>query len=235
MARSNLCPSSRACAGTRPRPTICHRFRTELGRSFSLPASNRFHRWRSGSRPCRNASPGYRSRSLSSTPRALGSTWCGQTGRCTSLNDALDYGAYTSEQYRWSNLQLAVASDGEDAFDVPQSSPDHGRRIAAYYYWNFPNTMFNFYPWGLSINIVRPLGPDRTKVSFLPFVWRPDKLGIGAGADLDRVEREDEAIVELVQRGVRSRFYDRGRFSVAREGNVHHFHRLLAESLTSSS
>jgi choline monooxygenase len=34
-----------------------------------------------------------------------------------------------------------------------------------------------------------------------------------------------------VQRGVRSRFYDRGRFSVAREQGVHHFHRLLAQAI----
>jgi choline monooxygenase len=93
--------------------------------------------------------------------------------------------------------------------------------------------MLNFYPWGLSVNVVRPLGPDFMKVSFIPYVWREELLGRGSGADLDRVEREDEAVVELVQRGVRSRFYDRGRFSPTREKNVWHFHRLLAEFLTS--
>jgi len=43
------------------------------------------------------------------------------------------------------------------------------------------------------------------------------------------VEQEDEAIVEAVQSGVRSRLYDRGRYSPTREAGVHHFHRLLAE------
>jgi choline monooxygenase len=38
-------------------------------------------------------------------------------------------------------------------------------------------------------------------------------------------------VVESVQRGVRSRLYTRGRYSVARETGVHHFHRLLAERL----
>jgi choline monooxygenase len=66
-------------------------------------------------------------------------------------------------------------------------------------------------------------------VSFLPFVWDASKRELGAGGGLDRVEREDEAIVESVQRGVRSRLYDRGRYSPTREGGVHHFHRLLAE------
>src|SRR5205823_4639748 len=122
---------------------------------------------------------------------------------------------------------------GEEAFDVPASSPDFGKRIAAYYYWLFPNMMFNFYPWGLSINIVKPLSVDRTRISYLTYVSDRAKLEAdgGAGAGLDRVEREDEAIVEAVQRGVRSRFYDRGRYSPTREQGVHYFHRLLAAAL----
>jgi len=148
-----------------------------------------------------------------------------------ALNDALDYGNYTTEQFAWGNLQLAVSKGGEDVFDLQKSSPDYGQAISAYYYWLFPNTMLNFYPWGLSVNVIRPIAPDLTKISFIPYVWDATKLGRGAGGDLDRVEREDEAVVELVQRGVRSRFYDRGRFSVAREQNVHHFHRLLAAQL----
>ncbi|MBX3376932.1 MAG: aromatic ring-hydroxylating dioxygenase subunit alpha [Phycisphaeraceae bacterium] len=147
------------------------------------------------------------------------------------LNAAIDYGSYTTELYARSNLQLGIAKDGEEAFDFPPESPDRGRRIAAYYYWLFPNLMFNFYPWGLSINIVQPLAVDRTRVSFLSYVWRPEKLDRGAGAGLDRVEREDEAVVEAVQRGVRSRLYERGRYSPTREQGVHHFHRLLAAAL----
>jgi choline monooxygenase len=42
------------------------------------------------------------------------------------------------------------------------------------------------------------------------------------------VEREDEAVVELVQRGTRSRFYKHGRFAPKQEQGVHQFHRLLA-------
>ena len=65
--------------------------------------------------------------------------------------------------------------------------------------------MFNVYPWGMSVNVVQPLAIDRTRVSFLTYVWDESKLDRGAGAGLDRVEREDEAVVESVQRGVRSR------------------------------
>lgn len=148
-----------------------------------------------------------------------------------ALNQALDYENYTTETYPWGNLQLAVGKDDESCFDLPPSSPDFGKRISAYYYWLFPNLMLNFYPWGLSVNIIRPYGPETTKVSFRQWVWNESMLDIGAGAQLDRVEREDEVVVEAVQKGLKSRFYDRGRYSVAREGNVHHFHRLIAEAM----
>ncbi|HKA23644.1 MAG TPA: aromatic ring-hydroxylating dioxygenase subunit alpha [Candidatus Eisenbacteria bacterium] len=147
------------------------------------------------------------------------------------LASALDYGSYRTELFPWGSLQVGIANEGEDCFALPPGSPDKSQRVAAYYFWLYPNTMFNFYPWGLSINVVRPLALDRTKVSFLSYVIDPSRLEVGAGATLDRVEREDERIVEAAQRGAGSRFYDRGRYSPTREQGVHHFHRLLARSL----
>lgn len=149
------------------------------------------------------------------------------------LSQAIDSSQYATELYPHCNLQLAIAKPGggETAFDLPSSSPDHGRAVAAYYWWLFPNTMFNFYPWGLSINVVQPLAHDRTRVSFLSYVWDKSKLERGAGGGLDRVEREDEAVVEAVQRGTRSSFYSRGRYSPTQERGVHHFHRMLAGAL----
>ncbi|MFN7267250.1 MAG: SRPBCC family protein, partial [Bacteroidota bacterium] len=41
----------------------------------------------------------------------------------------------------------------------------------------------------------------------------------------------DEEVVNNVQKGVRSRFYRHGRYSVTREQGTHHFHRLLSEFL----
>lgn len=148
-----------------------------------------------------------------------------------ALSDALDYGEYRTELFPWANLQVGVASGGEDVFDLPPGHADAGRRIAAWYFWLFPNTMLNVYPWGISVNVVRPLAADRTKVSFLSYVWDASRLDRGAGSGLDRVEREDEAVVESVQRGVRSRLYRRGRYSPTREQGVHHFHRLLERFL----
>ncbi len=152
----------------------------------------------------------------------------------SGLNAVIDYGSYTTELFPYSNLQLGLAKDGELAFDLTASSPDYGKRVGAYYFWVFPNLMFNFYPWGVSINVVKPLDISNTLVSFLTYVWDESKLEQGAGSDLFTVEMEDEEVVCAVQKGIRSRFYSHGRYSATREQGVHHFHQLLAAHLNAS-
>lgn len=150
------------------------------------------------------------------------------------LNQVIDVASYASELYRYSNLQLALARDDDVAFDAPPGSADHAQRVAAYYWWVFPNLMLNFYPWGLSLNLLQPEAINRTRVAFRSYVWDESKLETGAGAALHQVEMEDEAIVEAVQRGTRSRFYAAGRYSPTREQGTHHFHRLLCEFIDRS-
>ncbi|HEV3252680.1 MAG TPA: aromatic ring-hydroxylating dioxygenase subunit alpha [Puia sp.] len=148
------------------------------------------------------------------------------------LNAVIDFGNYTTELFRYSNLQLGIAKEEEDCFDLPVGSPDYGKKIAAYYFFVFPNMMFNFYPWGLSVNIVNPLGLAESRVSFLAYLWKEDKLHTGAGSGLEEVEREDEEVVENVQKGIRSRYYSHGRYSVSRERGTHHFHQIISEFMS---
>ena len=122
---------------------------------------------------------------------------------------------------------MGIASGDETAFDIPSQSPDFGLRVAAYYYWIFPGLMLNFYPWGLSVNLVVPLSVDRTRIVYQGYVGDESMLGKGAGADLDKVEEEDQEIVEATHRGVSSDSYERGRYSPTKETGVHHFHRML--------
>ncbi len=145
------------------------------------------------------------------------------------LNTVLDFGSYTTELFPYGSLQTGFAKADEDTFDLPAGSPDHGKKVAAFYFFVFPNMMFNFYPWGLSVNIVEPLAKDKTQVRFLKYVWKEALMNKGAGAALDKVELEDEQVVEAVQKGIRSGFYTHGRYSVNREQGTHHFHRLLCE------
>ncbi len=131
-----------------------------------------------------------------------------------ALNNEIDYGTYTTELFRYSNLQTAY---------------DDAGKLAALHFFIFPNMMFNFYPWGLSLNIVRPITPTKTTISYFTFVSDESKTGKGAGGDLETVELEDQQIVESVQRGIRSKLYDSGRYSPSREQGTHHFHRLICE------
>jgi choline monooxygenase len=141
------------------------------------------------------------------------------------LNEAIDYTTYTTETFPFASLQTGFAKRGEDAFSF-------NSEIAALYFFVFPNLMLNFYPWGLSVNVVKPLQTDLTFVSYLTFVADESKLGKGAGADLASVEFEDQEVVESVQKGINSRFYERGRYSPEREQGTHHFHRLIAEFMS---
>ena len=142
------------------------------------------------------------------------------------LAQDLDLSSYSVETYPLSSLQLGRSSG---------AGPVLEQDLAACYYWLFPNTMINIYPWGLSVNVVQPLAVDRTRVLFRTFVARPELLDQGAGAALDEVQLEDEAVVEQVQRGVRSRLYKRGRYAPRHELAVHHFHRLLQSALASET
>jgi choline monooxygenase len=131
-----------------------------------------------------------------------------------SLNEVVDYGTYATEIFRYSSLQTGYNDAGE---------------LEARYLFLFPNTMFNFYPWGISVNVVRPVSPSKTMVEFLTYVADESLIETGAGADLHRVEMEDEKVVESVQRGIRSRFYSHGRYSPTREQGTHHFHRMIVK------
>ncbi len=148
----------------------------------------------------------------------------------SDLNNALDYDSYRTELFEGGTLQIGIASEGEPSFDLPESSPDFGLRVAAYYYWLFPGTMLNFYPWGLSVNLVIPLSVNRTKIIYHGYVGDPLMLGRGAGGNLDKVELEDQEIVEATQSGVESGSYDRGRYSPTMETGIHHFHRILTRT-----
>jgi choline monooxygenase len=145
------------------------------------------------------------------------------------LNAVVDFGKYTTEIFKYSNLQLGMAKNSDAVFDLPESSRDYGKKIAAYYFWIFPNMMFNYYPWGLSINLIQPLNIEQCKVSFFTYLWKENEYNTGAGSDLNTVEMEDEEVVEAVQKGIRSRFYKHGRYSVTREQGTHHFHRIITE------
>jgi choline monooxygenase len=90
----------------------------------------------------------------------------------------------------------------------------------------------------MQTNVVIPLAHDRCKVVFEWYsASPPDDPSTDAEwtkllAFSDEIQDEDIEICEVVQRNLRSRIYDRGRYSAKRENGVHHFHSLIHEFLT---
>lgn len=148
-----------------------------------------------------------------------------------ALNQAVEYGSYETVIYDYCNLQIGYSKNETESFELHEGHPDYGKKVAAYYYWVFPNLMLNFYPWGMSVNIIQPIDHETTKVSFISYVFDESKIDSSAGALLDAVEMEDELVVQDVQKGIQSRFYSTGRFSPSKEKGVHHFHSLISKIL----
>jgi choline monooxygenase len=148
-----------------------------------------------------------------------------------SLFRELDYAQYRVDTFRYYSSQIAPIRAREAAGQRRYQFTDAANQ--ALYYWIFPNYMLNVYPDNLSANIILPLGPEKTLTIFEWFAYGDAGVQQATIDFSDEIQREDIGICESVQRGLRSRHYDRGRFSVKRENGVHHFHGLLAEYLAS--
>jgi choline monooxygenase len=148
------------------------------------------------------------------------------------LNSVLDYTNYTIENVDRCCVQSSpVAVDkGSEASAAATRKGDR-----AYYFWQYPNFMLNWYEGYLDTNLVLPIGVDRCEVIFdfyfgdtsqSQMSYIRDSIGVS-----ERVQQEDIIICDGVQRGLSSRAYQAGRLSVRREAGEHLFHRLLAADL----
>ncbi|MGA7223308.1 MAG: aromatic ring-hydroxylating dioxygenase subunit alpha [Candidatus Acidiferrales bacterium] len=148
------------------------------------------------------------------------------------LNSVLDYTNYTIE-----NVDRCCVQSSPVAVDKSSEARAAATRKGdrAYYFWQYPNFMLNWYEGYLDTNLVLPLGVDRCEVIFdfyfgdtresqMPYIR--ESMGVS-----ERVQQEDIVICDGVQRGLSSRAYQAGRLSVRREAGEHLFHRLLAADL----
>jgi choline monooxygenase len=150
------------------------------------------------------------------------------------LMKEIDYARYETRTSGCWSLQHSPIRPREDAklrLDPTQPESD------ALYYWVYPNLMLNVYPDNFSTNLIVPVSPRKTITIFDWFFRDPQSPSVQEAVRQtiefsDEIQREDIAICEAVQKGLESRTYDTGRFSVRRESGVHHFHRLYAEALT---
>jgi choline monooxygenase len=141
------------------------------------------------------------------------------------LNKVLDYAQYRTETMAHYSLQYSP-------FKADADASMYGDAQQAFYYFVFPNMMLNIVGQRLQMNLVVPTGAQTCDVIF-DYLYA-DTSSEAAQAQIEAdfaysevVQREDEEICEQVQRGLSSRSYTVGRYSVQREEGVHHFHDLL--------
>jgi phenylpropionate dioxygenase-like ring-hydroxylating dioxygenase large terminal subunit len=129
---------------------------------------------------------------------------------------------YLLQRHRWHSSQYAHVKNDGDA------------RGQFHFVW--PNLKVNVYPGrpNLSIGPVWPDGPERSR-GFLDYFFAPgeDESWIRDLLELDdQVGREDTALVERVQRGVRSGVLTEGRLLGESEQLIAHFDALVREALS---
>jgi choline monooxygenase len=147
------------------------------------------------------------------------------------LDSILEYKNYTIEN----GERFCLQSSPIDSSGAEPETGDARQGSRALYYWLYPNFMINRYDRVMDTNLVLPLGVDRTEVIF--DFYSQDNSTAAADRNsrsievAERIQMEDEAICESVQRGLKSRAYQAGRLSVRREAGEHLFHRLLYKDL----
>jgi choline monooxygenase len=151
------------------------------------------------------------------------------------LNSVLDYANYTIENVDRCCVQSSPVSVDSNS-EASAAATRKGDR--AFYFWQYPNFMLNWYEGYLDTNLVIPLAVDRCEVIFDFYFGNTEPAqmcyinqSIGVS---ERVQQEDIVICEGVQRGLASRAYQAGRLAVRREAGEHLFHRLLAADLKRS-
>jgi choline monooxygenase len=150
------------------------------------------------------------------------------------LAGVINYTEYRTEIAGHTSVQISPLRSSSQ-----QDEPAVGKvRMGdtAYYWWIFPNFMMNLYQGVMDTNLVLPLGPDACRVVFDFYFAHTDgpearQFIAESMAVAHQIQLEDAGICEDVQRGLASRSFAAGRFSVRREAAGYHFHRLLAHQL----
>jgi len=139
-----------------------------------------------------------------------------------------DFNEYKTELMQWHSLQVSPLAEDDSLYRTETEQ-------TAYYYLLWPNMMLNIMPGRLQLNIVEPLTPSTCRIHF--DYYYGDSAASSGERDQEfshEVQLEDIGICELVQRGLTSLSYSRGRYSPKRERALHHFHDLIRASLRES-
>jgi choline monooxygenase len=150
------------------------------------------------------------------------------------LSSVIEYTKYTIENFERACLQSSPLSSGSTS-EAGVAATRQGR---AFYLWLYPNFMINAYESIMDTNLVLPLAVNRCAVVFdyyfADISTAAEARNKESIAVSEKVQDEDMAICQAVQRGLGSRAYIAGRLSVRREAGEHLFHRLLHGDFSSA-
>lgn len=159
------------------------------------------------------------------------------------LVDALHFTSYQTELYDHSALLWGYAADPKLGF-VPEllparfHDPQHPRRnVFALWWFVFPNMTFNFYPWGLSVNVYMPVPGRPQKTLFHWYHYVADEKLYRLREELwhmEKVDKEDIEAIAATSPGLRSMFATRGLFAPGREAGPHWFHQQVSFAILHS-
>ncbi len=150
------------------------------------------------------------------------------------LSSVIEYTKYTIENFDRACLQSSpLSSDAGSEAGVAAT-----RQGRAFYLWLYPNFMINAYEGVMDTNLVLPLAVDKCAVVFDYYFSDSSAAAESRNRESmkvsEKVQDEDMAICDSVQRGLGSRAYVAGRLSVRREAGEHLFHRLLHADLSAA-
>src|SRR5882724_6316648 len=152
------------------------------------------------------------------------------------LNRELDYNAYTVEPHARHVRQFSPIRGAQPGDATPRRYQEAHENLTIDYFWVFPNWMLNCYPDNVSLNIVAPIDAEHSLAIFEWYLPEKDLGSAAAKASVefsDQIQIEDVGICETVQKNLRSRSYQRGRYSIKQETGVHAFHRTYVEEMNS--
>jgi phenylpropionate dioxygenase-like ring-hydroxylating dioxygenase large terminal subunit len=152
------------------------------------------------------------------------------------LNRELDYNAYTVEPHARHVRQFSPIRGAQPGDATPRRYQEAHENQTTDYFWVFPNWMLNCYPDNVSLNIVVPIDAEHSLAIFEWYLPGKDLGSAVAKVSVefsDQIQIEDVGICETVQKNLRSRSYQRGRYSIKQETGVHAFHRMYAEEMNS--
>ena len=155
-----------------------------------------------------------------------------------------DMETYRSQTHAiWSSHRSAKARSNENsAYSFRAGEVDFG--YAGWFVW--PNLTIWVYPGEPNISTLQmqPAGPGRTieyQDWFVPSGVKSPQLAAAMDYQKNILQPEDIALCESVQKGLKSKGYNQGRFVIDQEMSelsehaVHHFQRLVVEALSSEA